>query len=150
MDEGAWQAAAHGIAELDMTEQLHFHFSLSCIGEGNGNPLPCSCLENLRDREAQWAAVYGVAQSRTRLKRLSSGSRENLASMDHNSIASCLKPGVQPYIILAKTLSTSKFWTFYFILFLMRFHIHASHKLFIFIYVRDSVMINVYDISVNK
>ena len=70
--------------------------------------------------------------------------------MDHNSIASCLKPGVQPYIILAKTLSTSKFWTFYFVLFLMRFHIHASHKLFIFIYVRDSVMINVYDISVNK
>ena len=53
-----------------MTEQLHFHFSLSCIGEGNGNPLQCSCLENPRDREAWWAAVYGVAQSRTRLKRL--------------------------------------------------------------------------------
>ena len=51
---------------------LHFHFSLSCIGEGNGNPLQCSCLENPRDREARWAAVYGVAQSRTRLKWLSS------------------------------------------------------------------------------
>ena len=49
-----------------MTEQLHFHFSLSCIGEGNGNPLQCSCLENPRDG-AWWAAVYGVAQSRTRL-----------------------------------------------------------------------------------
>ena len=60
--------------ELDMTEQLHFHFSLSCIREGNGNPLQCSCLENPRDREAWWAAVYGVAQSRTRLKRLSSSS----------------------------------------------------------------------------
>ena len=53
------------------TEQLHFHFSLSCIGEGHGNPLQCSCLENPRDRGAWWAAVYGVAQSRTQLKRLS-------------------------------------------------------------------------------
>ena len=55
-----------------MTEQLHFHFSLSCIGEGNGNPLQCSCLENPRDGGAWWAAVYGVTQSWTRLKRLSS------------------------------------------------------------------------------
>ena len=57
-----------------MTERLHFHFSLSCTGEGNGNPLQCSCLENPRDGGAWWAAVYGVAQSRTRLKRLSSSS----------------------------------------------------------------------------
>ena len=55
-----------------MIEQLHFHFSLSCIGEGNGNPLQCCCLENLRDNRAWWAAVYGVTQSWTRLKRLSS------------------------------------------------------------------------------
>ena len=55
-----------------MTERLPFHFSLSCIGEGNGNPLQCSCLENPRDRGAWWAAVYGVTQSRTRLKQLSS------------------------------------------------------------------------------
>ena len=55
----------------DMTERLHFHFSLSCTGEGNGNPLQCSCLENPRDRGAWWAAVYGVTQSRTRLKWLS-------------------------------------------------------------------------------
>ena len=54
-----------------MTERLHFHFWLSCIGEGNGNPLQCSCLENPRDGEAWWAAVYGVAQSRARLKWLS-------------------------------------------------------------------------------
>ena len=53
-----------GREELDMTEGLHFHFSLSCIGEGNGNPLQCSCLENPRDGGAWWAAVYGVAQSR--------------------------------------------------------------------------------------
>ena len=46
--------------ELDTTKQLHFHFSLSCIGEGNGNPLQCSCLENPRDRGAWWAAIYGV------------------------------------------------------------------------------------------
>ena len=57
-----------------MTEQLHFNFTLSCIGEGNGNPLQCSYLENPRDRGAWWAAVYGVAQSRTQLKRLSSSS----------------------------------------------------------------------------
>ena len=57
-----------------MTERLHFHFSLSCIGGGNGNPLQYSCLENPRDREAWWAAIYGVAQSRTRLKQLSSSS----------------------------------------------------------------------------
>ena len=60
--------------ELDTTERPHFHFSLSCIGEGNGNPLQCSCLENPRDGGAWWAVVYGVAQSRTRLKRLSSSS----------------------------------------------------------------------------
>ena len=63
-----------GHEELDTTERLHFHFSLSCIGEGNGNPLQCSCLENPRDGGAWWATVYGVAQSRTRLKRLSSSS----------------------------------------------------------------------------
>ena len=55
-----------------MTERLHFIFSLSCIGEGNGNPLQCSCLENPRDGGAWWTAVSGVTQSRTRLKRLSS------------------------------------------------------------------------------
>ena len=54
-----------GHEESDTTERIHFHFSLSCIGEGNGNPLQCSCLENLRDGEAWWAAIYGVAQSRT-------------------------------------------------------------------------------------
>ena len=59
----------------DTTERLRFHFSLSRIGEGNGNPLQCSCLENPREGGAWWAAVYGVAQSRTRLKWLSSSSR---------------------------------------------------------------------------
>ena len=60
-----------GREESDTTERLHFHFSPSCIGEGNGNPLQCSCLENPRDGRAWWAAVYGVAQSRTWLKWLS-------------------------------------------------------------------------------
>ena len=63
-----------GHYELDATERLHFHFSLSGIGEGNSNPLQCSCLENPRDRGAWWADVYGVAQSQTRLKWLSSSS----------------------------------------------------------------------------
>ena len=57
-----------GREELDTTERLHFHFSLSCIGEGNGNPLQRASLENPRDGGAWWAAVYGVAQSRTQLK----------------------------------------------------------------------------------
>ena len=70
-----------GREESDMTERLHFHFSLSCIGEGNGNPLQCSCLENPRDRGAWWAAVYGVAQSQPRLKRLSSSSRGLLCGL---------------------------------------------------------------------
>ena len=84
-----------GHEESDMTEQLHFHFSLSCIGEGNGNPLHCSCLENPRDRGAWWAAIYGVAQSRTRLKRLSSSSSNFVfrvypyCSMYHHFIAFC-------------------------------------------------------------
>ena len=69
-----------GREESDMTEQLPFHFSLSCIGEGNGNPLQCSCLENPRDGGAWWAGVYGVIQSWTWLKRLSSSS----------SMASCI------------------------------------------------------------
>ena len=60
--------------ESDTTERLHFHFSLSCIGDGNGNPFQCSCLENPRDSGACWAAVYGVTQSWTRLTRLSSRS----------------------------------------------------------------------------
>ena len=63
-----------GRKESDTTERLHFHFSLSCFGEGNGNPLQCSCLKNPRDGGAWWAVVYGVSQSRTRLKRLSSSS----------------------------------------------------------------------------
>ena len=75
MDGEAWLCCSPwGCEESDTTEQLPFHFSLSCIGEGNGNPLQCSCLENPRDEGAWWAAVYGVAQSRTRLKRLSSSS----------------------------------------------------------------------------
>ena len=60
MDGGAWKASVHGVAESETTEQLHFHFSLPCIGEGYGNPLQCSCLENPRDGGASWAAVYGV------------------------------------------------------------------------------------------
>ena len=67
-----------GRYKSDTTEQLHFHFPLSCIGEGNGNTLQNSCLENPRDGGAWWAAVYGVTQSRIRLKRLSSSSSMKL------------------------------------------------------------------------
>ena len=68
-----------GSLESDTTEQLHFHFSLLRIGEGNGNPLQCSCLENPRDGGAWWAAISGVAQSRTRLKRLAAAAASILA-----------------------------------------------------------------------
>ena len=72
-----------GHVESDTTERLPFHFSLSRIGEGNGNPLQCSSLENPRDGGAWWASVYGIAQSRTRLKRLSSSSSSSILSITH-------------------------------------------------------------------
>ena len=73
LENPPWMAEPGGLQSMGSlkvgtTEQLHFHFSLSCIGEGNGNPLQCSCLENPRDGGVWWAAVYEVAQSRTRLK----------------------------------------------------------------------------------
>ena len=88
-----------GLEESDTTERLHFPFSLSCIGEGNGDPLQCSCLENPRDGRAWWAAVYGVAQSRTRLKRLSgSSSREHRSShMQFNGGMIEKQQNTQPY-----------------------------------------------------
>ena len=70
-----------GHEEWDTIERLPFHFSLSCIGEGNGNPLQCSCLENPRDGGAWWAAVYGIAQSQTQLKWLSSSSSNAIYSL---------------------------------------------------------------------
>ena len=72
-----------GSLESDTTERLHFHFSFSCTGGGNGNPLQCSCLENPRDGGAQWAVVCGVAQSRTRLKRLSSSSSSTYSCLEN-------------------------------------------------------------------
>ena len=78
---------------LDTTERLHFHFSLSCIGEGNGNPFQCSCLENPSDGGAWWAAIYGVAQGQTWLKWLSS-------SMYHNKL--CFT-GLSKFILYIKS-----------------------------------------------
>ena len=78
-----------------MTERLHFHFSLSCIGEGNGNPLQCSCLENPRDGGAWWAAIYGVTQSRTQLMRLSSSSSSSLYV---SAITALVQPLVDSYL----------------------------------------------------
>ena len=83
MDGGAWKAAVHGVAKgPDTTEGLHFHFSLSCVEEGNGKPLQYSCLENPNDGGAWWAAIYGVAQSQTRLKQLSSSSSIHIKSLE--------------------------------------------------------------------
>ena len=74
----------------------YFHFPLSCIGEGNGNPLQCSCLENPRDGGAWWTAVYGVAQSWTRLKRLSSSS-SSISSLNHPTTLCVLVLKISPY-----------------------------------------------------
>ena len=121
-----------GCEESDTTERLHFHFSLSCLGEGNGNPLQCSCLENPRDGGACWAAVYGVAQSRTRLKWLSSSSIiteiRKLTLIQHDLIyrsylnvahfpinvlfQSRIQPEIPPYIYLSCLLTAlAAYWT---------------------------------------
>ena len=107
-----------------MTERLHFHFSLSCIGEGNDNPPHCSCLENPRNEGAWWAAIHWIAQSRTRLKWLSSSSSSNIRhyrmSLHHALVLCCYK----------------RFW-----------HLYAQHFLFsldlIFNYKLESVRIEV-------
>ena len=103
-----------GPDESNMTEQLHFQFSLSCIGERNGNPLQCSCLENPRDGGAWWAAVSGVAQSRTRLKRLSSSSPK--PSLD--PACSCLIS----FLLVTSTFSTTGFMVHYLL------YLYDSHR----------------------
>ena len=77
---------------------FHFHFSLSCTGEGNGNPLQCSCLENPRDGGAWWAAISGVTQRRTRLKRLSSSSSVFIYEFSKYSMNNSQLPDMVPYI----------------------------------------------------
>ena len=95
-----------GSLESKTTERLHFHFSLSCIGEGNGNPLQCSCLENPRDGEAWWAAVHWVAQSWTRLKWLSSSSSSMRMGRKEQRIISEL--GMNMYTLLYLKWITNK------------------------------------------
>ena len=106
MDGGAWWAAVHGVARswTRMSFWLHFHFSLSCTGEGNGNPVQCSCLENPRDGGAWWAAIYGVAQSQTQLRWLSSSSS---SVPQYGCISVCLTS--HP---LKDTWTNSNFWLF--------------------------------------
>ena len=79
-----WTEEPGGLPSMGLHRVWHdWATSLSCIGEGNGSPLQCSCLENPRDGGAWWAAVYGVAQSRTRLKRLSSSSSNILQNLQN-------------------------------------------------------------------
>ena len=87
-----------GHEESDTNERLHIFFSLSCIGEGNGNPLQCSCLENPRDSTAWWAAVYGVAQSRTRLMRLSSSSNSTESQRTAQNSPSQVSTECEPWV----------------------------------------------------
>ena len=103
-----------GSLESDTTERLHFHFSLSCLGEGNGNPLQCSCLENPRDGGAWWAAAYGVAQSRTRLGQLGSSSGSPIQSTTKDKITHCKQDRLQYYRELGSNLFPliSEYWNF--------------------------------------
>ena len=93
--------SAWSLEESDTTEKLPFHFSLSCIGEGNGNPLQCSCLENPRDGGAWWAAIYWVAQSWTRLNRLSSSSMQNKNMEPQQGMGKTVSPSHNPASQLA-------------------------------------------------
>ena len=91
-------------SKSDTTEELHFHFSVSCIGEGNGNPLQRSCLENPRDGGAWWAAIYGActlghAQSWTRLKQLSSSSSVKLCKYPVSPKSSSADISTQQWIL---------------------------------------------------
>ena len=88
-----------GSLESDMTERLHFHFSLSCIGEGHGNPLQCSCLQNPRDGGAWWAAVYGVAPSLPLRLYFSHLIREAFSDHQLNNILPSLWDKISPYLI---------------------------------------------------
>ena len=116
-----------GREELDTTERLHFHFSLWCIGEENGNPLQCSCLENPRDGGAWGAAVYGVAQSRTRLKRLSSSSSSSRCTSTSKRVTmiishpvlfddtppikiGCLSHSLEPRLVSTAAVMLCDFW----------------------------------------
>ena len=101
MDGEAWWAVVHRVAKsrtrlsfrFHTTElNFHFHFSLLCFGEGNGNPLQCSCLENPRDGRAWWATVYRVAQSRTRLKWLSSSNSSTAGDSEGQGSLACCSP----------------------------------------------------------
>ena len=88
-----------------MTERLHFRFSPSCIGEGNGNLLQCSCLENPRDGGAWWAAVYGVTQNRTQLKWLSSSSsihKTNYWKVGHSIPRFITKPNISSPLLASQ------------------------------------------------
>ena len=96
-----------GRKESDMTERLHFHFSLSCIGEGNGNPFQRSCLENPRDGGAWWAAIYGVAQSRTQLMQLSSSSSSQDSDIQRtNRICQLFPYFISLFLLLVLLIST--------------------------------------------
>ena len=93
-----------GHEQSDTTEQLHFYLSLSCIREGNGTPLQCSCLENPREEGVWWAAAFGVAQSRTRLKRLSNISSSSTTMDTTNCLLTKSHSHILEEIILIWTL----------------------------------------------
>ena len=123
-----------GCRESEMTERLHFHFSLSCIGEGNGNPLQCSSLENPRHGGAWWAAVYGAAQGRTRLKRLSS----NITIYNFVFVCLCLcntciviaKTTIEDYIFVSSNLQFDSIWDNFYNFIIVYFPLKSPGKVY--------------------
>jgi len=110
-----WTEEPGGLQSMGscMTERLHFHLSLSCIGEGNGNPLQCSCLESPRDGGAWWAAIYGVVQSRTRLQQLSSSSSIHPAHLYRSPQSALLMRGsLHPPVKLAEEETVTSTFSF--------------------------------------
>ena len=124
-----------------MTERLHFHFSLSCTGEGNGNPLQCSCLENPRDGGAWWAAVYEVAQSRTRLKRFSSSSSSCSCFVDSLSVRGSVLLSLLKHFVIS--MDVNFFQMFYIIVLndhLFFFFIMWYGELHYFLYIKPNLL----------